>query len=233
MHKEEGGFHSGNVQTQFFDDQRKIKGKLVLTDEFYVLASSIQKSNLLEEVEARWRLVEAAWALKLPSRLLNVDYNNEKQELFIQTRLRRVNLTSARSALDGYQMGRCFYCRTPIQVLGEGSAHSEVDHFFPWVLMKRGFDITLALLWNLVLACKDCNRGSSGKFERIPARKYLKRLHHRNEALIKSHKPLRETLMNLSGPHSADREIFINEVYKTALDYMTPNPWTVDEVEVL
>lgn len=222
---------SSNVKSTFFEDRRSTNGSIVLTDDFLALFSSQQKSNLFEEAEARWRLVETAWMLKLPPRLLNVDYNKDNSELFIESSNRRISLTSARSALDGYQSGKCFYCRKTIQVKGETSYSAEVDHFFPWMLMNRAFPMNLDLLWNLVLACQECNRGVGGKLERIPHIKYLERLHLRNESLIKSHKPLRETLKNLAGPEALDRKKFLESTYSKAMGYMNPDPWYVEEVE--
>lgn len=222
---------SSDVKSKFFEDRRSTNGSIVLTDDFLALFSSQQKSNLFEEAEARWRLVETAWLLKLPPRHLNVDYNQQKAEFFIASKNRRISLTSARSALDGYQSGKCFYCRKTIQVIGETGDLAEVDHFFPWMLMNRAFPMNLDLLWNLVLACQGCNRGVGGKFERIPHLKYLERLHLRNESLIKSHKPLRETLKNLAGPEALDRKKFLESTYSEAMEYMNPDPWYVEEVE--
>ena len=52
-----------------------------------------------------------------------------------------------------------------------------------------------ALVWNLVLACRTCNRGVNGKFARVADIRYLTCLHTRNSFLIESHHPLRQTLM--------------------------------------
>ncbi|WP_188032876.1 hypothetical protein [Psychrobacter sp. ANT_WB68] len=51
----------------------------------------------------------------------------------------------------------------------------------------------------MVLACSDCNRGTNGKFAKLLDIKLLERLHTRNEYLIGSHHPLRETLMLQTG----------------------------------
>jgi hypothetical protein len=55
------------------------------------------------------------------------------QNLLFVERIRRVNLTSVRPALNGYQRGRCFYCAEAVSL-----AQVDVDHFFPWVLKERG-----------------------------------------------------------------------------------------------
>ncbi len=59
-------------------------------------------------------------------------------------------------------------------------------------------------VWNLVLACRRCNRGERGKFAAVPAARLVARLHERNTWLVDSHHPLRETVMLQTG---ADAEI--------------------------
>jgi hypothetical protein len=91
--------------------------------------------------------------------------------------------------LNGYQKGKCFYCFADIYL--EGLAIPDVDHFFPHVLKVVGFD-GIDGVWNLVLACQQCNRGIGGKSDRVPTLHLLERLHLRNEFLIESHHPLRD-----------------------------------------
>ena len=50
-------------------------------------------------------------------------------------------------------------------------------------------------VWNLVLACKRCNRGGGEKFSAVPSSRLVARLHERNNWLVDSHHPLRETIM--------------------------------------
>jgi hypothetical protein len=90
----------------------------------------------------------------------------------------------------------------------------DVDHFFPHKLKNQNQGLTVDGVWNLVLACKQCNRGTNGKFDRIPSVKLLKRLHTRNEFFIGSHHPLRETLINQTGRSVADRAKFLNDFYQ-------------------
>jgi hypothetical protein len=70
-----------------------------------------------------------------------------------------------------------------------------VDHFFPWVLKQRGEMDDADCFWNLVLACKTCNRGERDKFAAAPSPRLVARLHERNNWLVDSHHPLRETIM--------------------------------------
>jgi len=71
-----------------------------------------------------------------------------------------------------------------------------------------------------VLSCPNCNRGPNGKFARIPALKYLERLHRRNEFLVSSHHPLRETIMNQTGQTPPDRIKFLNNMDKRSIDLL-------------
>ena len=118
-------------------------------------------------------------------------------------------MTGVRSALNGYQKGRCFYCRVEINLTPGSEAYAEVDHLLPFVLQKRGLIKNIDAVWNLVLACKGCNRGLSGKFDAIPSIEYLENLEQRNEYLIKSHHPLRETLRGQMGDTEEKRHKFL------------------------
>jgi len=71
-------------------------------------------------------------------------------------------------------------------------------------------------IWNLVLACAGCNRGPDGKFARIPELRFLERLHDRNEFLITSHHPLRETLMLQTGTTEPGRRSYLQQPWTEA-----------------
>jgi HNH endonuclease len=108
---------------------------------------------------------------------------------------------------------------------------ADVDHFFPRVLLLSGIKLPIDGVWNLVLACRDCNRGIQGKSARIPSKRLLERLNTRNEFLIASHHPLRETLIAQTGKHSRNRVGFLNHVYDAALPFLnrTWEPKAQDE----
>src|SRR4029079_18485598 len=72
-------------------------------------------------------------------------------------------------------------------------------------------------VWNLVLACPLCNRGIDGKLDSVPSIRLLERLHTRNEFLIASHHPLRETIMAQTGRSEAERSAFLNACHMKAL----------------
>jgi len=72
---------------------------------------------------------------------------------------------------------------------------------------------------NLVLACTDCNRGVNGKFAQLPAIPLLERLHDRNEYLITSHHPLRETLIAQTGGTTEKRQQFLQDAYNCTITH--------------
>jgi hypothetical protein len=112
-----------------------------------------------------------------------------------------------------YQLGYCFYCFDEIHLENEDEAFPEVDHFFPHALKQYDVGGIIDGVWNLVLACKDCNRGPGGKFDKIPSLALLKRLNKRNEFLIESNHPLKETLIRQTGKDIQRREAFLDQFY--------------------
>jgi hypothetical protein len=73
-------------------------------------------------------------------------------------------------------------------------------------------------VWNLVLAYRRCNRGEGGKFAAIPAPRLIARLHERNNRLVDSHHPLRETIMLQTGADAEARASFLRARQRIALD---------------
>jgi hypothetical protein len=208
---------------RFFADERASTRGVRLTDDLFRMAESYQQRNLPTEVEARWRLVETAWELQLPPSTLVVDYDAETGGLIVPSRLaRRKTVAPCRDALNGYQKGKCFYCFADVSVVAGADDLGDVDHVFPHTLRDRDGVRNSPLaaridgIWNLVLACHSCNRGVCGKFDSLPDLRYLERLHTRNEFLIDSHHPLRETLIAQTGGNEPDRRAFLQEVFRCA-----------------
>ena len=194
--------------------------KIILTDSIFKLLETPYAGNFAAETESRWNLVETSWELGISRSLLTVRYDDASEILYVDTSFRRKDVTSARGALNGYQKGKCFYCFDDITVSDDESNTCDVDHFFPHALQPLFPDINLDGVWNLVLTCPDCNRGEDGKFARVPATKYLTRLHKRNEFLISSHHPLRETIMRQTGMTEAARRSFLMMVDQRAIDVL-------------
>jgi hypothetical protein len=172
-------------------------------------------------------LVETAWSLGLPRSLLSLSYDGRSEMLFaVDSQRRRKAVTGSRTALNGDQKGRCFYCFADLQL--NDADCPDVDHFFPHALKQYAFGPIIDGVWNLVLACRKCNRGIQGKADRIPTLRLLERLSRRNEFLIASHHPLRETLMRQTGATDQARHTFLNDFHiraRTALIHL----WETEE----
>lgn len=225
---------AGDVPTRFFIDERS-HGRIRLTESLLELAQHPEAADLTAETEARWRLVEEAWDGRAAGRQVTVLYDAPTELLVPALLGKRRSITEVRPALNGYQKGHCFYCFGPIHLFAIDTEAPEVDHVFPHVLMSRGLPIDLDSPWNLVLACSTCNRGPAGKFASLPHDRYLQRLYRRNEFLIGSNHPLRETLIAATGAHPPARRTFLLETLELAQTIRTGrSAWTAtDEGEPL
>jgi len=229
-------FHVVNqddIPVKFFENDKKAKQKgIVITDDLFKLKETNQFPNLNFEVEARWRLVETAWSIGVAPSLLQVKFEEETNLFYLKDNQRRIDVTSGRDALNGYQKGKCFYCFDDITIDPFSEDLADVDHYFPHILQSE-LNVNLNGVWNLVLACKSCNRGVNGKFARVPKAKFLDRLHKRNSFMIDSHHPLRETLINQSGKTEADRARFLSEIDKQAINKLIHRWQPVYEFEAV
>ena len=218
---------AGDTQKRFFIDERTSNNGIRITDEFSALTSGHHAQNLGVEVESRWNLVETAWAMGVATHLIDIQHDVEQSMLFTFDRTnRRKTVTSARGALNGYQKGKCFYCRCEIDITTGSETH--VDHFFPHVLSREQSFGLIDGVWNLVLACTACNNGVGGKSARIPTTPLLERLEIRNNFLIGSHHPLRETLINQTGATERARRRFLSDFHNRALARLF-HTWEPDE----
>ena len=217
--------HDGEIDVRFFTDERNGTEKGIrLTQDLFRLTEQYQYRNLPTEVEARWRLVETAWELNLPRRVLTVSYETDSELLVVNDRLfNRKVITGVRDALNGYQKGKCFYCFGDISIEPTSVDLADVDHFVPHSLKPFGLGDLIDGVWNLVLSCQGCNRGPKGKFAQVPERNFLERLHARNSFFINSHHPLRETLMQQTGTSEPDRRRFLQEVYQRSKELLVRN----------
>ncbi|WKA53442.1 HNH endonuclease [Planococcus shixiaomingii] len=222
-------FHNipnGELKTSFYE--KSTIGRtlgITLTDNSYVLSNGEQKANFFDEIEGRWNLVENAWTESNPN--LEVKYDGELESFFFLRPItperyihshERVNLTPVRKPLNGYQKGKCFYCYRSISITSGHSDTCDVDHFIPLSIQYSSkADLDLNGVWNLVLACQECNRGETkGKFARLPHETLLDRLYMRNEYLIASNHPLKETIIMKTGLNSMIRLGFLKSIFKHA-----------------
>jgi hypothetical protein len=59
----------------------------------------------------------------------------------------------------------------------------------------------------------------NGKFSKLPSLPLLERLHDRNEYLITSHHPLRETLIVQTGSSTEKRQQFLQDAYSCSITH--------------
>jgi hypothetical protein len=90
-------------------------------------------------------------------------------------------------------------------------------------LLPHGIGHVIDGVWNLVLACQTCNRGAKGKFAQLPQLTFLERLHRRNNFLIESHHPLRETLIKQTGADELHRRQFLQTMYHQSKELLVRN----------
>ena len=214
-------FHVVNreeIPDRFFLDERGGKRKGIrLTEKLAGLRELSNPGNFVREVESRWNLVESAWDMNISHRLLAVQHDADDGQLFVTDDFRRVDVTSSRDALNGYQKGRCFYCFRDISVAPGSADLAHVDHFFPHVLKSSGSMLNVDGVWNLVLACPTCN-GMAEKGARVPDTPLLTRLNRRNEYLIASDHPLKQTLLMQVGKTQEWRADFLQTAHNEAME---------------
>lgn len=210
--------NGGTIPNQFYrKNYNQNKKEISITDNLMKIKDLYQYRNFEQEVEARWKLVETAWNLKINPNLLEVSYDENNSLLFIENNLmRRIDISSVRDSLNGYQKGKCFYSFQNISINKNDSDICEVDHFLPHVNKiehtKNG--VNLNGVWNLVLANSDVNLN---KRTRIPEKRFLERLFNRNEFYIESKHPLAETIINQTGMTKEKRLKFLETQYNLAL----------------
>jgi hypothetical protein len=214
--------NNGEIPVRFFTDNRGNGGGITVTDELFRLRELLQFQSLPSEVEARWRLVETAWQLNLPRGVV-IGLEEDGTILTAPGLGRRIAVTRSRDALNGYQKGKCFYCFSDISIEPGQESLADVDHFFPRVLLSLGMKLPVDGVWNLVLACRSCN-GAAGKGSCLPTNRLMERLFTRNEFLITSNHPLKETLIAQTGRNSAERQEFLMSMHRAASEKLI-RPW--------
>lgn len=220
----------GSIINRFYEkDYSSKKKQLVITDHLISLKTKYQYSNLSGEVEGRWRLVETAWNIGIAPNLIEVAYDADNHELFLESSMmKRLDVTSARSALNGYQKGKCFYCCRDISITPGSPDICHVDHFIPHTQKREHLPANINGVWNLVLSCSKCN-GANEKGARVARKEFLYRLNKRNEFYILSKHPLAETIINQTGLTSRLRLSFLNQRYQTAYDINPSSLWKPKE----
>lgn len=169
------------------DDRR-----VVLTPAMQQVADHRDNQVLEGELEARWRIVENSFAAGVGRSLLTEGVEVDLGTGFVTDKRRRRSLTGVHQAVAGFQYGRCHICNEPIGP----DEPAAVDHVFPFSLNSRGValawaDLDLDAIWNLASTHSVCN---SRKSNRPPTVGEVRRLAHRNAAIMRSPHPLRRSL---------------------------------------
>lgn len=221
--------HGDLIAKKFYEVNPSNRREIIITDNLLSLGELYQFKNLGQEVEARWRLVETAWDLNISKKLIDVVHDSDASILYVdnKTLTRRINITSVRDALNGYQKGKCFYSFKDISIVPNDSNICHVDHFFPHVNIvdHHNSGSNLNGVWNLVLSEKSVN---SSKLARLPEERFLNRLYRRNEFYIESKHPLAETIIRQTGATKESRISFLKNQYKIALNNSSGFRWKPD-----
>lgn len=219
-----------NGDTRFFHKTvRNGKKGIVLTDELYKLRMESASGNLLDEIEGRWNLVETSWEERRPNMIIHYDqdtdnlftYKGQTDEQYLNSFL-RIPITHVRNPLSGYQKGKCFYCFDDITIEPNQSKTADVDHFFPLSLQHKFTNVDLRLndVWNLVLACPDCNRGlEHGKWAHTPSRLLLDRLEKRNNYYVYSRHPLGDNIIRVTGDSIQKRRRYLMQMHSVCKEH--------------
>lgn len=223
---------NGGVIPNIFYEKNLIgnKKEIIITDNLLKIKELFQFRNLEQEVEARWNLVETAWNLQINPTLLEVKYDDQVSMFFIESNImRRIDVTSVRDSLNGYQKGKCFYSYQDLSINKNDINICEVDHFLPHINKVEHAKIGANLngVWNLVLADSKINLNKNSK---IPEERFLQKLYNRNEFYIESKHPLAETIINQTGFSKESRWLFLEKQYKFAIS-LSIQKWK-PEIEV-
>jgi 5-methylcytosine-specific restriction endonuclease McrA len=198
-------------------------GSQVLHPTDQLLAINKSATAVLEsEVEARWRLVEVAWAMRISAQLLDVQMDSMSEELIVSRDLvRRKSIGSAKWAFSGYQDGKCFYCNVELDTIDLVMTQTHVDHVIPYSLGKF-MTTDVDHVWNLVNACSDCNLSKSNK---MPEYGFVERVYRRNEYYIHSNHPLKDAIIRATGKTPAERQRTSKRAFDDAGKLM-PTNWS-------
>jgi hypothetical protein len=160
--------------------------KLTLKDPLF-LAAAGRLDELQQEIEARWSLLEGAFAISQENWALA----NDLRETYLRAGHKRRSLTGNIPFLEGYQGNVCFYCG--VQMV-EGDVH--VDHVLPRQALQHDE------AWNLVLAHGLCNMRKS---DRLVGAHHLEKLRQRNENIVGSSHPWRRKIIDVLGATPMER----------------------------
>lgn len=192
-------FHNLNqidLPKKFYDIT---KDGIVLTDSVFNVFNDTESEALHKELEARWSLLESAFAMKRE----NAQLINDVRQFYLVRGYERTNITYMCDMLNGYQEGRCFYCGEMLD-----QQHIHVDHVIPRTVLNHDEP------WNLALAHEYCNESKS---DALPSRYFVQKLVDRNERLISSNHPLSKKIIEALGKTPLKRKAETFRIYDEIL----------------
>jgi hypothetical protein len=192
------------LQGQFysFEQGRSLKLKDSL---FRVVQAS--REDLLQELDARWGLLEGAFSITGGDYVLA----NDVLETYLKSGYPRKNLTRNAPFLQGYQGNTCFYCGAEMSL-----NNRHVDHVLPRHIINHDE------IWNLVLAHDLCNEQKSGK---LVSQHFLTKLITRNENIMGSNHPWKSKIAQGLGATPEVRKSTITLHYENCRTVIGSNYW--------
>lgn len=180
--------------------------KLYIHDSTFKIVEE-SRPELIEELDARWGLLEAAFSM------VHGDWqlSNSVREIYIENGYTRTNITTNIPFLQGYQGNICFYCGEPIN---NNDIH--VDHVLPRQFIQHDE------IWNLVLSHSICNMH---KNDSLIGRHYFEKLVARNENIMGSNHPWKKKISDALGSSSQKRASSMWNHYENAKVVLKNNFW--------
>ena len=180
--------------------------KLYLHDSTFKIVEN-SKIELIEELDARWSLLEGAFSM------VHGDWHlsNSVRDIYLENGYSRTNITGNIPFLQGYQGNSCFYCGEPIE---NNDIH--VDHVLPRQFIQHDE------IWNLVLSHSICNLH---KNDSLVGKHYFEKLIARNENIMGSNHPWKKKISDALGNTSSKRAKMMLNHYENARVVLKNNFW--------
>lgn len=179
---------------------------LELTDSMHAVREE-QEAALQAELDARWGLLEGAFAMAVGDQRLA----NDIRAIYLTGAHKRKALTGCIPFLQGYQGNCCFYCGMEMM-----SGDIDVDHVLPRQVIQHDE------IWNLVLAHRACNMQ---KLDRLVGEHFLVKLIARNENIMGSNHPWKKRIAGELGATLAARAKRLYWHYGNVKTVLGSNYW--------
>ena len=178
-----------------------------------ILKTSLQQiaeqysENLLEEVNARWSLLEGAFSINHSN--FNIELANDIRDVYLRNGYERTPLTQNLPFLSGYHGNTCFYCAEELEDVA-------VDHVLPRQVLHHDE------IWNLVLAHGYCNQLKS---DLLVGPHFIEKLIARNENIMGSSHPWKSKIQAQLGTTPKARATKIRNEFEKVKAARGSNYW--------